>query len=195
MIPLILASSSTYRAALLQRLQLPFTQVSPNIDESAHPNETGQDLCARLAKQKAHAVLDQLQTPALVIASDQVACLDQTIFGKPGNFDTAKQQLLNSSEQMVTFYTSLYLANSETEQHFNCVVPFYVQFRKLSSAQIKSYLHKEQPFDCAGSFKAEGLGIALFKRMHGDDPNALIGLPLIALCQGLQQLGVDVLNV
>lgn len=195
MIPLILASSSTYRASLLQRLQLPFTQISPNIDETATKNETGQDLCARLAKQKALAVIDQLQQPALVIASDQVACLGQIIFGKPGNFANAKQQLLSSSGHKVSFFTSLSLINSLTGQTYACVVPFYVQFRKLTSTQIENYLHKEQPFDCAGSFKAEGLGIALFEAMHGDDPNALIGLPLIALCHGLQQLGVDVLNV
>lgn len=189
---LVLASSSPYRRELLNRLGLPYRSKKPETDETPLPDETPQALVARLAEEKARAV-HEFFPQALIIGSDQVAVLDGDIIGKPGTKARAVEQLRNASGRKVTFLTGLALHNTETDQTQVEVVPFHVHFRSLSEAMIDRYLDHEQPFDCAGSFKSEGLGIALFERMEGDDPNALIGLPLIRLIRMLEQEGVDVL--
>ncbi len=188
--PLLLASSSRYRRELLARLQLPFIWASPDVDEHALPNEPAAELVARLAEAKARA-LATTHPGHLIIGSDQVACLDGFILGKPGDFATARQQLRAASGRVVHFLTGLCLLNSSSGRCQTIVEPFEVTFRPLSDAQIDRYLQREQPFDCAGSFKSEGLGITLFERLHGRDPNALIGLPLIALVDLLRAEGVS----
>jgi septum formation protein len=189
---LVLASSSPYRAALLERLGLPFKVHSPNIDETPLPQEQPQQLVARLAEAKARDVGTKFPN-ALVIGSDQTAVLNQHFLGKPETHERALQQLRAASGQEVTFYTGLCLLNTTTGQAKITAEPFQVQFRELTEAQIEHYLQRERPYQCAGSFRAEGLGIALFKRLQGDDPNALIGLPLIRLTELLEQEGYPVL--
>lgn len=189
---LILASSSPYRRELLSRLQLKFSCVRPDIDETPHSGETAPQLAERLARQKARTVAAN-HPGALVIGSDQVACLNGKILGKPGNQENARRQLLAASGQEVIFYTGLCLWNVDQGSGESCVETFTVQFRRLSERQIDRYLEREQPFDCAGSFKAEGLGIALFEKLSGDDPNTLVGLPLIQLVHLLEGAGVAVL--
>ena len=192
MLPLLLASSSTYRRELLARLHLPFVCSSPDIDESHRPGESAIELVKRLTEQKARALADS--HPAhLIIGSDQVAVLGEQIIGKPHTFEKAREQLMAASGASVTFLTGLALLNSQTgECQVDCV-PFTVHMRQLDQARVERYLRIEQPYDCAGSFKAEGLGIALFERIDSQDPTALIGLPLIALRRLLDQAGVDVL--
>jgi MAF protein len=193
MTQLVLASTSPYRRELLERLGLPFVTTSPNIDETASPNEPPEQLVKRLAESKARAVAFDYPD-SLIIGSDQVAVLDNKILGKPGNHDTAAEQLHHASGHKVTFLTGLCLLNSKTD---NCQVSleeFSVVFRALSDKQIKNYLDREKPYDCAGSFKSEGLGISLFEKMQGDDPNSLIGLPMIALINMLAAEGVDILD-
>ena len=181
---IILASSSEYRRHLLTPL-IPSVQcISPNIDESILPEESARDYVSRLSLQKAQAIaqtIDKNQKKALVIGSDQCAVLNNKIITKPNNAENAFQQLRASSGKTVTFYTGLSVINTETESTQISCETYEVTFRNLSDAQIKTYLEKDQPYDCAGSFKAEGLGITLFEKMHGDDPNTLIGLPLIKL--------------
>ena len=177
---LVLASTSPFRKELLQRLDVPFDTASPDIDESAKTNETPTQLVARLSEEKAKAVAAQFPN-SLVIASDQVATLDNVIIGKPGGHENAVKQLTNASGRKVVFYTGLCLLNTKTGNIQIEVIQFNVTFRKLTEKQIDSYLKKEQPYNCAGSFKSEGLGIALFEKMEGDDPSSLIGLPLISL--------------
>lgn len=186
--PLILASSSPYRATLLRQLQLPFEALSPNLDERALPGESAPELVARLAMAKAqHIACDH--TDRIVIGSDQVALLDQSILTKPGTMERAKKQLNACSGQWVTFYTALCV---QLNQHcLQETAITRVHFRELSDAQIEVYLEREQPLDCAGSFKCEGLGIALFQAIDTQDPSALVGLPLIALTKMLSQLGCD----
>ncbi len=186
---LILASSSPYRQALLQRLQLPFESHAADVDETPLPDESPMDLAMRLATAKARAVAEG-HPGEIVIGSDQVASREGTPIGKPGNFDTALQQLLGSSGRRVSFYTALSVVDvSGTEQcHLD---PFHVHFRELTEPEIRRYLELEQPFDCAGSFKVEGLGISLFERLEGNDPTSLEGLPLIALCKILREMGQD----
>lgn len=179
-LPIILASSSPYRRELLSRLQLDFECLSPDIDETPLDNEQASNLVDRLARQKALKVAQGFRQH-LIIASDQAASLDGRILGKPGNHTAAAEQLSACSGNSVIFYTSVCLLNSDTERLQSRVVPFEVRFKALSPDTIERYLHAETPYDCAGSFKAEGLGIALFETLQGDDPNALIGLPLIAL--------------
>lgn len=191
---LVLASTSTYRAALLARLGLPFTTAAPAVDEQALPGESATDLVARLAVAKACAVADRLTEAALVIGSDQVALLDTTILGKPGTEAKACDQLAQLSGREVRFLTGLCLLNTATGDRQVEVVETPVHFRTLSHAQIRDYVRREMPLDCAGAFKSEGLGIALFERIGGDDPNALIGLPLIVLCSMLRDQGVPVLG-
>jgi MAF protein len=191
-LPIILASSSTYRRQLLEKLGLPFESASPDIDEIPLPGEAPRALAERLAGAKA-AALSARYPRHLIIGSDQVACRGNTILGKPGNFDTAQQQLRACNGQRVEFLTGLCLLNSSTDKSESRVESFSVVFRHLSDQQIANYLRKEQPFDCAGSFKVEGLGIALFERLEGNDPNALIGLPLINLVQMLEKAGVAVI--
>lgn len=191
--PLVLASTSPYRRALLERLRLEFTVASPDADESRLPDEPPQELVLRLAEAKARAVA-ATHSEALIIGSDQVACIDDLALGKPGDRDRAIDQLTQASEREVVFYTGLCLLHSATGRRQTCCEPFRVHFRKLSRAQIEGYLDREQPFNCAGSFKSEGLGIALFERLEGDDPNALIGLPLIRLIAMLESEGIDPLS-
>jgi septum formation protein len=189
---IILASTSPYRRRLLERLQLPFRCIAPLTDETALSGELPVALAQRLALAKAESVA--LQYPqALVIGSDQVAALDQKLLGKPGTFEVAAAQLRASSGREVLFHTGLSLICRTQNLQQQHVEPFAVRFRQLSDQQIRSYLEKEQPYDCAGSFKVEGLGIALFETLNGNDPTSLEGLPLMALSDMLRAAGVDVL--
>jgi MAF protein len=186
-LPLLLASSSPARRQLLERLQLPFSCASPNIDEAPYPEESISNLVSRLSEAKARALAAQYPT-ALIIGSDQALSLDGRIMGKPGNHERALAQLGQLSGRNVTFYTGLCLLNTQTGHCQLTVEPFTVYFRHLQPAAIERYLLAEQPYGCAGSFKAEGLGISLFERFEGRDPNSLIGLPLMAL---IDFLGVE----
>lgn len=188
---LVLGSSSPFRQQLLQTLGLEFSTCSPDIDETPLPGEAPKDLVARLALEKAKAVAAQ-HPDALIIASDQVSVLKNTINGKPGNLENATQQLKSSSGETVTFYTSLCLYDARDGSYQLDVVPFKVHFRHLTDEKIGRYLAKEQPFNCAGAFKSEGLGISLFEKLEGDDPNSLIGLPLIRLVSFLEQKGIRI---
>lgn len=189
---LVLASSSPYRRALLDRLQLPFYCASPDIDESPRPHESPEQLVARLALEKARA-LTTAYPESLIIGSDQIAIIAGTPVSKPGNRENAIAQLTQVSGQRITFLTGLCVYDALSKQQWVCVEPFHVHFRTLTTEQITHYVDREQPFDCAGSFKCEGLGIALFEKLEGDDPNSLIGLPLIRLVTLLEQAGLPVL--
>jgi MAF protein len=189
---IVLASTSPFRRELLNRLGLSFEVDSPDIDESPRPGETAEQLVARLAEQKARAVAVR-HPDSLIIGSDQVALNDGAILGKPGTHDKAMAQLQAASGKAVRFLTGLCLYNSTSDQAQVLVEPFEVVFRNLSATQIDNYLKAEQPYNCAGSFKSEGLGIALFERLVGEDPNSLIGLPLIRLIRMLEQEGVMVI--
>ena len=189
---LILGSTSPYRRELMQRLAIPFETAAPDIDETRFDGESARDMVLRLSLQKAQAVAAQYPD-ALIIGSDQCAVLNEQVIGKPGSHDNAVKQLQNASGQTVAFLTGLCLYDSRDGSYQLDVVPFAVDFRELSYAEIDAYLHKDQPYNCAGSFRSESLGITLFKRMHGDDPSALMGLPLIRLSQMLKQAGVDLL--
>lgn len=191
--PLILGSSSPFRAELLAKLQLPFTTASPNIDESPLLGESPAQLVLRLAESKARKVAES-NVSALVIGSDQVALLDKQILGKPGNVENAIGQLTAASGKTVTFLTGLALYNAVNQQMQSLVDTFEVRFRKLSEQQISNYVAMEMPLNCAGSFKSEGLGISLFSELRGSDPNSLIGLPLIRLIDMLAAQGVEVLG-
>ena len=196
---LILASSSPFRKELLHRLGLPFSAIPPQADETPLPDESAEQLVARLASVKAHAVMRQYphtagaHPHALIIGSDQVAVLEGEIIGKPGDHHTAVRQLTKASGKRMEFLTGLCLLNSATHRMQVDVIPFSVVFRVLSAAQIEHYLRREQPYGCAGSFKSEGLGIALFDKLEGDDPTALIGLPLISLVRMLEQENMHVI--
>jgi septum formation protein len=190
---LVLASSSKYRAGLLARLQLPFETADPAIDEAVRDGEAPEDLVARLAQAKAEAVAARFPQ-ALVIGSDQVAVCDDEILGKPGTEPRAREQLARLSGKRVRFLTGLCLLNSAQDRYQLAVVETPVRFRDLSEREIADYVKREQPVDCAGAFKSEGLGIALFREIGGPDPNALVGLPLIELCAMLSSEGVDVLG-
>ncbi len=189
---LVLASSSPYRRALLCRLGLPFTTKASLIEEARLPGETAAAMVARLAQAKARAVAEP---ETLVIGSDQCAVQDDKIVGKPGDHAQATAQLRRWSGRAVTFLTGLCLYDHDRDQAQVDVIPYTVYFRELDDAEIEAYLRTEQPYDCAGSFKSEGLGVALFRRMAGDDPNALIGLPLIRLCEMLAVAGHPVLTL
>jgi len=192
---LILASSSAYRKMLLQRLNIDFSCYSPDIDESPNPQESPKALAQRLSTDKARAGADRFPG-AIVIGSDQVAELNGKILGKPGTYEHAQQQLRAQSGQAVRFHTGLaleqHLADGNIKQ-MQLVDTTEVCFRQLEDSQIARYLQREQPYDCAGSFKAEGLGISLFTNIASQDPSSLIGLPLISLCTALQEFGVEVL--
>lgn len=190
---ILLASSSPYRQSLLLRLGLDFQCASPDIDETPKPEEAATDLAQRLALEKALA-LRQQYPKHLIIGSDQVATVDGTILGKPGNYDNAMKQLSHCSGRRITFSTGLCLLNAQSGRQQVNRVDFHVQFRHLSQNQISNYLKLEQPYDCAGSFKYEGMGICLFQQLEGDDPNSLIGLPLIKLCDMLIEEGVNPLG-
>ena len=189
---IILASSSPYRRELLAKLGLEFTWQSPAIDESHKAGESPEELVTRLAQEKALAI-GRDHGNALIIASDQVAVLNGQILGKPGNHANAVKQLSAASGQPVKFLTSLALLNSSNGRIQVEVVPFTVHFRQLTDNDIENYLQKERPYNCAGSFKSEALGIALFERLEGDDPNTLIGLPLIRLVKMLKNEGINVI--
>lgn len=193
---ILLASSSTYRRELLARLGLAFEWASPDIDESPLLNEdeevdeSANALVARLSLTKANALASRFPNH-LIIGSDQVAVLNDKIIGKPHTYERAFTQLRNASGNQVIFKTGLCLLNARTGESQVKVEEFTVEFRELSDDQINHYLTYEQPYDCAGSFKCEGLGVALFSRLSGDDPNALMGLPLISLVDMLKVEGVD----
>ncbi|MBU1332488.1 MAG: septum formation inhibitor Maf [Gammaproteobacteria bacterium] len=188
--PLLLASSSPYRRELLARLQLPFDCQAPDIDESRYPDEPAEALVRRLAEAKARALSAQYPHH-LIIGSDQVAVLDDQVLGKPHTFERAQQQLRSASGRSVTFLTGLTLLDSASGQCQVDCVPFTVHFRTLDDACIQRYLQREQPYDCAGSFKSEGLGISLFRSTEGSDATSLIGLPLIRLVDMLLSTGVE----
>lgn len=187
---ILLASTSTYRRALLEKLNLEFSCAAPNIDESPYADESPETLVKRLAEAKARALMHS-HPNHLIIGSDQVCAIDGKITGKPHNFENAKRQLRAASGKVVTFYTGLSLLDSRTQQAATLCEPFEVSFRTLSDEEISNYLEMEQPYDCAGSFKCEGLGISLFSQLNGRDPNTLIGLPLIALLELLRAKGVN----
>jgi len=189
---LILASSSIFRRELLQKLQLPFSCISPNVDETALENEKPYETALRLAQDKAKKIGSEYPH-ALIIGCDQVATLDGEQLGKPLNHTNATRQLKMMRGREVTFHSALCLFNAATRAMQAEVVPYLVRFRDLSDAQIENYLAKEQPYHCAGSAKSEGLGVALIERMVGEDPNALIGLPLIKLITMLNNEGVSVI--
>jgi MAF protein len=191
MLPLLLASSSPYRRELLARLRLPFVCASPDIDESHRPDESAAELVRRLAEEKARALATEYPGH-LIIGSDQVAVLDGKILGKPHTFERAREQLSAASGSSVVFLTGLALFNSSTGDCQVDHVPFTVHMRMLDQGSIERYLHAEQPFDCAGSFKAEGLGVSLFQSTEGCDATSLIGLPLIRLVDMLIKEGVQV---
>ncbi len=196
---IILGSSSPYRKALLERLQIPFECLSPNIEEGAHSDESPQHLVERLSIEKAEAVSKQLRQQNtsqddacyIIIASDQIAVLDSKILGKPHTSDKAFQQLKEFSGRKVSFLTGLCVYNTTTHSYEYSLSQYHVYFRSLKDTEIKRYIDIEQPLDCAGSFKCEGLGVSLFERMAGDDPNSLIGLPLIDLCRLLRNQGIN----
>ena len=189
---LVLGSTSPFRKEILNKLNIPFTCAKPNVDETAYENESPIDLVQRLAIEKAKAVAREFPD-ALIIGSDQVAMCDGEILGKPHNFENGVKQLQKFSNKTVAFYTGLCVYDSGLDYTTTLIEPFLVHFNELSLSDIENYLHAEQPYNCAGSFKSEGLGICLFKRLEGDDPNSLIGLPLIKLVELLKQHGVDVL--
>lgn len=187
--PLLLASSSPYRKELMERLQLPFSSTSPDIDETPRAGEAAEDLAVRLATSKARALAPGFPGH-WIIGSDQVAALaDGTLLSKPGSHENARRQLEQSSGQRVNFFTGLTLLDADSGKLQTCCEPFTVLFRELSPNEIEAYLRKETPYDCAGSFKMEGLGITLFRELQGRDPNSLVGLPLIALCTMLTTWG------
>ncbi len=189
---LVLASTSPFRRAVLEKLGVPFDVVSPDVDETPRPGETPAELVERLSIAKAQAVAQGRDT-GLVIGSDQVAVIDDEVLGKPGSHEKAVAQLQRASGKRVTFLTGLALVNAASGRVQSEVVPFHVHFRSLTETMIENYLKREQPYNCAGSFKSEALGIVLFERLEGEDPNTLIGLPLIRLVRMLEAEGFAVL--
>ena len=187
---LILASTSPFRKQLLDKLQLEYEAASPEVDETPIPGEDIETMVLRLSQAKARAVASRFPD-ALIIGSDQSAVLNDQPLTKSGGFDKAFQQLRDASGQKIIFHTGLCLLNSNTGHLQSAIIPYTVVFKNLSDEQIKNYLEKEQPYNCAGSFKSEGLGIALFERFEGEDPNALIGLPLIKLIEMLSNEGIS----
>lgn len=189
--PLILASTSQFRRELLGRLGLAFESVAPAADETPLPNETANDLVLRLAEAKARSVASRYPD-ALIIGSDQVAVLDGQIIGKPNDHLQAVAQLRAAAGRRVDFINGLCLFNAKNAQLQIEIIPYSVIFRNLSEQMIENYLRKDQPYQSAGSIRSESLGVVLFERLEGDDPNALIGLPLIRLVRMLENFGVAV---
>lgn len=187
---LLLASSSPYRRELLQRLRLPFQHASPQIDETPRPGEQPHDLVRRLSRSKAEALAAE-HPGSLIIGSDQVAVLDGRILGKPHTHERAMEQLLAASGRSVSFLTGVALLDSDSGECQVDVVAFTVHFRTFAAEQADRYLRLETPYDCAGSFKAEGLGISLFRSTEGSDATSLIGLPLIRLTDMLLDAGIN----
>ena len=187
---LILASTSPYRRKLLERLHLPFTCVDPAVEETIREGESAADRACRLAAEKA-AAAKRLESEAIVIGSDQVACLGTQILHKPGTAEAAERQLAASSGQTIHFWTAVSVSLSPSQVLLQRLVPCEVKMRELSVAEISHYIALDRPLDCAGSFKWESLGITLFESMHTDDPTALEGLPLIALSELLRQANLS----
>ena len=190
---ILLASTSPFRQALLRKLGLPFITAAPEVDESPQPGENAEALVIRLAVAKAQE-LAETYPRHWIIGSDQVCVLDGAIAGKPHTTENARAQLRAASGKAITFYAGLALFHPASGRLLQCCEPFVVHFRTLSDAEIAGYVEKEQPLQCAGSFKSEGLGICLFDRLEGRDPNTLVGLPLIALNGMLQQAGINPLT-
>lgn len=191
--PIILSSTSPFRKTLLEKLNIRFTCAKPDVDETPLIDEKPQALVERLAIAKAKALASTV-TNALIIGSDQIALCDDKILGKPHTVENAIIQLSQFSGKKVTFYTGLCVYDSQSNTIKSTVEPFSVYFKQLSRQEIEQYIQIEQPLSCAGSFKSEGLGICLFEKFEGDDPNSLIGLPLIKLVALLKQHGFDVLS-
>ncbi|WP_416140307.1 Maf family protein [Halomonas sp. HK25] len=190
---LVLASGSRWRRQLFDRLELPYTWQSPDIDETPHPDEAPAALVQRLALAKAQRLADAWPDH-LIIGSDQVALFEDEILGKPGDAPTARANLARFSGHRVCFLTGLALLDTRNGRHWVTHETYDVVFRPLGEDEIARYVEKEMPLECAGSFRMEGLGIALFERLEGDDPNTLIGLPLIRLCAMLREAGLDPLK-
>ncbi|WP_293774016.1 nucleoside triphosphate pyrophosphatase [uncultured Pantoea sp.] len=190
---ILLASTSPFRQALLHKLGLPFITAAPEVDESPHPAESAEALVTRLAVAKAQALAGS-HPDHWIIGSDQVCVLEGAITGKPHTAENARAQLRAASGKAITFYTGLALFHPASGRLLQCCEPFVVHFRTLTDAEIAGYVEKEQPLQCAGSFKSEGLGICLFDRLEGRDPNTLVGLPLMALSAMLQQAGINPLT-
>ncbi|MGH8192721.1 MAG: Maf family protein [Rhodanobacteraceae bacterium] len=188
---IVLASTSRYRADLLRRLLEDFEPIGPDVDESPLPDETPAARAGRLASAKASAVAENLRD-ALVIGSDQVAALGDAVLHKPGNIENAREQLRASSGNVVDFFTGVCVIDTRSGQSWKALDHTRVFFRELGRDEIERYLDREHPFDCAGSFKSEAAGIALFERIESEDPTALVGLPLIALARLLRQAGLAV---
>lgn len=191
---LVLASTSPYRKALLEKLGLPFSTWAGGVDESSRPGEEVEAYVGRLALEKARAAAASQSGPALIIGSDQACALDGRILGKPGGHEAAKRQLRDCSGRRVDFHTGLALLDTAGNRHWLHVEPFRVHFRQLTDPEIDAYLERERPYDCAGSFKVESAGICLFEALEGRDFNSLIGLPLIALCDLLREAGLNPLT-
>lgn len=192
---LILGSTSPFRKALLERLHIEFSCAAPDVDETPVAGEGIENMVMRLSELKAEAIANQLKKTredALIIGSDQSAVLNGIPLTKPGNFDNAVKQLSEASGQRIVFQTGLCLLNTQTAQKQTLCEPYTVVFKKLSPETIERYLKIEQPYNCAGSFKSEGLGIALFEKFEGNDPSSLIGLPLIRLVEMLNNEGIEV---
>jgi MAF protein len=186
---LVLGSTSPFRRELLAKLGIPFVSDSPTVDETARSGESPEALVSRLAEAKAREVASR-HREALIIGSDQVACIEGKTVGKPGSRENAVAQLEAAAGRSAVFYTGLCLHNSGSGRTQVAVEPFTVHFRKLDRAQIERYIDREEPYNCAGSFKSEGYGITLFSALEGRDPNALVGLPLILLIEMLAEEGV-----
>ncbi|MFD2094511.1 Maf family protein [Corallincola platygyrae] len=191
---LVLGSTSPFRKAILEKLGVPFSCAAPDIDETEKAGETAPQLVERLAEEKAAAVAAGFED-ALVIGSDQVAVIDEEILGKPGNHEKAVEQLTKASGKTVTFYTGLAVYDAASGVCRSIVEPFKVVFRELTADEIEHYLRVEEPYNCAGSFKSEALGITLFDELSGKDPNTLVGLPLISLTAMLKEFNYDVLAI
>lgn len=189
---LLLASSSPYRRALLERFGWPFETASPGVDESQFPGESPEALVCRLAEAKARCLAPD-HPDTVIVGSDQMAVLDGVALGKPGTAERAERQLRAASGRRVEFLTGLCVLDALTGLSDTVCDRYAVVFRSLTDAEIQAYVRRESPLDCAGSFKSEGLGITLFERFEGDDPNSLIGLPLIRLAAMLRTVGIDVL--
>lgn len=190
---LVLGSTSPFRRSILEKLQLPFLCDKPDVDETPKEGETAIELVERLAIEKAKSVATKHQN-ALIIGSDQVALCENKILGKPHTQENAIKQLMSFSGKCVTFYTGLCVIDADSSEHYSLVEPFHVHFKTLDVDDVKQYVKIEQPLNCAGSFKSEGLGICLFEKLEGDDPNALIGLPLIKLIHLLEKHHLHVLS-
>lgn len=187
---IILASTSVFRKNLLEKLQIPFDTAKPEIDETPLQNESVTEMVDRLSLKKAQKIAEQ-NPNAIIIASDQSACLDGIPLGKPGNYENATQQLSSFSGKHIDFFTGLVLIDTRSNQTLQTRDTTKVFFRQLSDEMIHNYLVMEEPYQCAGSFKSEGLGITLFEKIESKDPNALIGLPLIELTSCFKQLGIN----